>query len=237
MRSLVRISAGKAIQRRAPGHSVNRRTLKTEKLLFSSPSRKSALTQQVTRNFISLDVRFAQNDGRIGVLLFPALQGHPRKLPRDVPQRCPLKCPQKAPRDWSMQISPESHIWTNGTQISLCLKVYQKNVRNPSHHYFAKKVLQYTEAEKFIRAGVFHPCVDQNDENGGCHQVRKNSLNIKFLGGIFLGHPGPRRRDIPDKNFRQVAFFCCFRQRVAGMSRDLGRDVPDLENFMQLSQL
>ena len=32
------------------------------------------------------------------------------------------------------------------------------------------------------------------------------SLNIKFLGRIFLflGHQGPRRRDIPDKNFRQV---------------------------------
>ena len=62
-------------------------------------------------------------------------------------------------------------------------------------------------------------------------QVRKNSLNIKFLGGIFLGHPGPRRRDIPDKNFMQLAFFCCFRQGVAGMSRDLGRDVPDLEKL------
>ena len=32
---------------------------------------------------------------------------------------------------------------------------------------------------------------------------------------------------------REVAFFCCFRQGVAGMSRDLGRDVPDLENFVQ----
>ena len=62
-------------------------------------------------------------------------------------------------------------------------------------------------------------------------QVRKNSPNIKFLGGIFLGHPGPRRRDIPEKNFMQVAFFCCFRQGVAGMSRDLGRDVPDLEKL------
>ena len=30
---------------------------------------------------------------------------------------------------------------------------------------------------------------------------------------------------------QQVAFFCCFKQRVAGMSRDLGRDVPDLENI------
>ena len=29
----------------------------------------------------------------------------------------------------------------------------------------------------------------------------------------------------------QVAFFCCFRQGVAGMSRDLGRDVPELEKL------
>ena len=29
----------------------------------------------------------------------------------------------------------------------------------------------------------------------------------------------------------QVAFFCCFRQGVAGMSQDLGRDVPDLEKL------
>ena len=29
----------------------------------------------------------------------------------------------------------------------------------------------------------------------------------------------------------QVAFFCCFRQGVAGMSWDLGRDVPDLEKL------
>ena len=64
-----------------------------------------------------------------------------------------------------------------------------------------------------------------------CSGPKKNSLNIKFLGGIFLGHPGPRRRDVPDKNFMQVAFFCCFRQGVAGMSRDLGRDVPDLEKL------
>ena len=29
----------------------------------------------------------------------------------------------------------------------------------------------------------------------------------------------------------RVAFLCCFRQGVAGMSRDLGRDVPDLEKL------
>ena len=73
--------------------------------------------------------------------------------------------------------------------------------------------------------------VVRHSQDGTKTQVRKNSLNIKFLGGIFLGHPGPRRRDIPDKNFMQVAYFCCFRQGVAGMSRDLGRDVPDLEKL------
>ena len=31
----------------------------------------------------------------------------------------------------------------------------------------------------------------------------------------------------------QVAFFCCFRQGMAGISRHLGRDVPGSENFMQ----
>ena len=62
---------------------------------------------------------------------------------------------------------------------------------------------------------------------------KKDSLNTKFWGSIFLGHPGPTRRDIPDKNFMQVAFFCCFRQgfNLAGISRDLGRDVPDLEKL------
>ena len=40
---LVRISTGKASQWRGSGHSLNRRTLQTKKLLSSSPSRKSAL--------------------------------------------------------------------------------------------------------------------------------------------------------------------------------------------------
>ena len=41
IRGFVRISTGKAIQWRGSGHSLNRRALKTEKLLSSSPSRKS----------------------------------------------------------------------------------------------------------------------------------------------------------------------------------------------------
>ena len=43
MGGLVRISTGKAIQWRGSGHSLNRQTLRTEKLLSSSPCRKSAL--------------------------------------------------------------------------------------------------------------------------------------------------------------------------------------------------
>ena len=61
----------------------------------------------------------------------------------------------------------------------------------------------------------------------GVVRSEKKQPKHKVLGGIFLGHPGPRRRDIPNQDFMQKAFFCCFRQGVAGMSRDLGRDVPD----------
>ena len=43
MRGLVRMSIGKATQWRGSGHSLNSWTMKTEKLLSSSPSRKSAL--------------------------------------------------------------------------------------------------------------------------------------------------------------------------------------------------
>ena len=46
-------------------------------------------------------------------------------------------------------------------------------------------------------------------------QEGKNSLKIKDFGLEFLGHQGPRRRDIRDKNFMRVAFVCCFRQGVA----------------------
>ena len=59
----------------------------------------------------------------------------------------------------------------------------------------------------------------------------KNSLNIKFGGGYFPGTSGTQTSGYPGQNFMQLAFFCCFRQGVAGMSRDLGRDVPDLEKL------
>ena len=59
------------------------------------------------------------------------------------------------------------------------------------------------------------------------HSGRKNNLKIKFFCWIFLGHQGPRRRDIQVKNFMQGALVCCFRLGVAGMSWD----VPDLEKL------
>ena len=64
-------------------------------------------------------------------------------------------------------------------------------------------------------------------------QERKSSLNIKLLGGIFLRHQGPRRRDILGKNFMQVACCCCSGQGVAGISRDLGGTSRIWKNFMQ----
>ena len=58
----------------------------------------------------------------------------------------------------------------------------------------------------------------ETTENSPKLQVRRNSLNTKFLGRI-------------QKLYASGPFFCCFRQGVAGMCRDLGRDVPDLEKL------
>ena len=43
------------------------------------------------------------------------------------------------------------------------------------------------------------------------------------------GYPWPW--DVPDKDFMQGAFFCCFRQGLARMSRDLGRNFPGSEKL------
>ena len=58
----------------------------------------------------------------------------------------------------------------------------------------------------------------------------QESLKIKFFGRIFLRYQGPRRRDIPDIDLCKWPF-SVFSHGVAGMSRDLGRDVPDLEKL------
>ena len=54
IRGLVRISTGKAIQWRGSGHSLNRRSLKIEKLLSSSPSQKSPLISGSTLGYTNL---------------------------------------------------------------------------------------------------------------------------------------------------------------------------------------
>ena len=60
-------------------------------------------------------------------------------------------------------------------------------------------------------------------------QEARNSLEDKVLGlGYYWDIRDPVRRDIPDKNFMQVAFFCCFRQGVAGMSRVFGSEHPSI---------
>ena len=53
----------------------------------------------------------------------------------------------------------------------------------------------------------------------------------KVFGQDVPGTSGTRTPGYPDKNFMQVAFVCCFRQGVARMSQDLGRDVPDVAKF------
>ena len=61
---------------------------------------------------------------------------------------------------------------------------------------------------------------------------KKNSLKAKFFGQEDIaGTSGTQTLGHPGQNFMQVAFFCCFRQGMAGMSRHLGRDVPDLEKL------
>ena len=74
-----------------------------------------------------------------------------------------------------------------------------------------------------------HACGDQVVLQTIQAQEGKNSLKKMVLRRMFLGHQG--RRDILDKNFVKMAFFCCSRQGAAEMSRDLGRDVPNLEKL------
>ena len=68
-------------------------------------------------------------------------------------------------------------------------------------------------------------------------QDGKNSRIIKLLGGMFLGHQGPRHRDIPDPSPETsrtkilCEVVCCFTQGMAGISRDLGRDILGTEKL------
>ena len=89
--------------------------------------------------------------------------------------------------------------------------------RPNSNHSLEATVYRPLERPQFAHCWKIHRWVSVGVQGERfSSQVRKNSLNIKFLGGIFLGHPGPRRRDIPDKNFMQVAFLRDFAKGVAG---------------------
>ena len=68
---------------------------------------------------------------------------------------------------------------------------------------------------------------------------KKNRLKIKSLGRMLLGPQGTTRRDIPDpgpgisrtKTLCKAPFSVILNREWAGMSRDLGRDVPGSEKM------
>ena len=63
------------------------------------------------------------------------------------------------------------------------------------------------------------------------YQEGRNSLKKFFVGqDIPLDIRDPDDGNPGQKFYMQVACFCCFRH---GVARDVGRDVPDLENVMQ----
>ena len=54
----------------------------------------------------------------------------------------------------------------------------------------------------------------------------------KVFGRDTPGTSGTQTSGYPGQElYQEVAFVCCFRQEVAWMSRDLGRDIPDLEKL------
>ena len=78
-------------------------------------------------------------------------------------------------------------------------------------------------------------CCEQNPESSIYSRTAaaewKYGLTVFWIFST-LEHQGPRRQDIPAKNFMQGAFSsCCFQQGVAGMSRDLGREGPGSEKL------
>ena len=60
---------------------------------------------------------------------------------------------------------------------------------------------------------------------------RKKQPKDRVSGRDIPGTSGTQTSGYPGQNFMQVVFFCCFKQGVAGMSRDLGQDVPDLDKL------
>ena len=61
--------------------------------------------------------------------------------------------------------------------------------------------------------------------------TQENSFRIicVIISGLMVSLTSPWH--VRDKNLMQGAFFCCFRQGMAGMSRDFGRDVQGQEKL------
>ena len=103
-----------------------------------------------------------------------------------------------------------------GTEVCALQARFCRNGCNPLHlacwqgsDSLASALLDLSKACGAVNVRGRHLCLAPVPSPGR-ERVENNSPNIRFLGGIFLGHPGPRRRDIPDKNFMQVAFFLLF---------------------------
>ena len=96
-----------------------------------------------------------------------------------------------------------------------------------------------TAAQAPLDGGVPPPLCHVIDwfANVAVNEHRENSLKIESFGagyswdirGPRVGMSWPRPWYVPDQNFMQGAFFCCFRHGMAGMSRNLGRDVSGSE--------
>ena len=89
----------------------------------------------------------------------------------------------------------------------------------PDPHQCKKFMLMYLVL--FLHSGRKQP-----REKAFGHDVRRRSWTHKS------GYPCRWPWDVPDKSFMQgTSCFCCFREGMAGMSRNLGRDIPGSEKL------
>ena len=114
IRGLVSISTGKAIQWRDLGHSLNRRTLKTEKLLSSSHARKSALKeeqQNLTRNITRYSTAISKRKCHCSNLN-SASPSETIVMQKPWPSREDQKAGEKQAKVWNSYLCCSSlHLW------------------------------------------------------------------------------------------------------------------------------
>ena len=166
---LVRISTGKTIQWRDPGHSVNRRSLKSEELLSSSPSRKSSLnftkwTYPLTQNYYS---RKKHSEIDIFVKL---------RISRVVPWRG-LYCLEISRVQHASKITKNNFQWLIFVIIS-CQRVYR--------HATARCGLigshQFQKGPKTLERYI----LEKNNLNSIQHQPKRQQLNRHLI--ILMHH-------------------------------------------------